>query len=794
MIRNYLKIAFRNLWRQRVFSGINILGLAVGMAACFLIFLYVRFELSYDKFHSKADRIYRLATDVITPSETIHAGITSWAFGPNIKADFPDVAAVVRINQTEMLVRKGDVKFQEDKVLFADSTFFQVFDFGLEKGDAAALLRNPFSVVLSESAARKYFGTADPVGQSLLLTGQDHVATITGVMKDLPANSQIEADMLVSMSTLTQRMNKGLDEQWSNFGATTYLLLQPGADATGLEKKFPLFLERRNGKEMKENQMYYTLFLDPMKDVYLQSDRDDGMEHGNASNVYTFSIIAVFILLIACINFVNLTTARSTERAKEVGIRKVVGAERGQLMRQFIGESLMLAIIAYGLALVLAMLLLPLFNQLAGKTISTGIFSEGSAILLLLAAAISIGILAGTYPALVLSSFRPIAVLKGRFATGNRGSVLRKGLVVTQFAISIALIIGTIVVYRQMSFMRNRNLGFTKDQMLILDTYGDPSKRALQQEIAALPQVKATSLASSVPGGVNSAAYSMVENYKGDMQIANLDLYFVDFDYIPQYKMQVVAGRAFSRDFGTDTTKAMVLNEAAVKLLGYPNAAAAIGRKFQQWGREGQIIGVVKNFHFRSLQEPIKPLSIRMEPDASNLLSVQVSPANLPQTLAAIESKWKTLIPKRPYSYYFLDEFFDRQYRGEERFGRLFLNFSILAIFISCLGLLGLAAYSTAQRTKEIGIRKVLGANTGNILNLLSRDFMRLVFLSFFIAVPVAGYFMYGWLQDFAYRTDMSWWIFLLAGVIALFIAFATISFQAAKAALTNPVKSLRTE
>jgi len=570
-------------------------------------------------------------------------------------------------------------------------------------------------------------------------------------------------------------------------------LLKPGTNAKTLERKFPAFLEKRNGTEMRKGQMFATLFLEPMKDVYLRSTRN-GNTTGNINNVYIFSVVAIFILLIACINFINLTTARSTERAKEVGIRKVVGAARIQLARQFIGESVMLCMIAFVLSVIAASLLLSSFNELSGKTVSSGIFENGQYLLTLFLAAIGIGLLAGIYPALVLSSFKPVIVLKGRFATGTRGIFLRKGLVVAQFSISVALIIGTIVVYDQMSYMRNRELGFSKDQMIVMDTDGDPGKNAFNQAIKSIRAVKSTALSSSVPGSGNPGAYSEIENKKGDLQIANLDLYFVDFDYIDQFKIKVLAGRAFSRDFGTDTTQAMVLNEAAIKMFGYSSPREAVGKRFKQWGREGKIVGVIKDFHFRSLQQPIKPLSMRIEPGGSKLVSANVSAADLPATLAAIESKWKELIPNRPFSYYFLDEFFDKQYRGEERFGKLFLNFAILAIFISCLGLLGLASYSTMQRTKEIGIRKVMGASVSGIINLLSKEFLTLVILSFFIAMPLAWYFMHSWLQDFAYRTKISWWVFVLAGTIAVLIAVFTVSFQAIKAAIANPVKSLRTE
>jgi len=446
------------------------------------------------------------------------------------------------------------------------------------------------------------------------------------------------------------------------------------------------------------------------------------------------------------------------------------------------------------LSVIFSAALLSLFNQLSGKIISHNIFSHPQYLLVLFLAAIGIGILAGIYPALVLSSFQPVTVLKGRFTTSIKGIILRKGLVVIQFTISIALIIATIVVYNQMNYMRSQDLGFNKEQKLIIDTHGDSSKLAFKQAVSTLPGVISTSMAGSVPGGGNPGAYSKVENAKGDMQIANLDLYFVDFDYIPQFNMKMLAGRSFSKDYGTDTTQAMVVNEAAMKMFGYSSPAQIVGKKFDQWGRNGRIIGVVKDFHFRSLQEVIKPISMRIEPNGCNLVSINLSGKNIPATIAAIESKWKTMIPKRPFSYYFLDEFFDKQYRSEDRFGKLFLNFAILAIFISCLGLLGLASYSTMQRTKEIGVRKVLGASVTNIVNLLSIDFLKLVVISFIIAAPLAWYFMYKWLQGFAYRIGIGWLVFVEAALTAIIIALLTVSFQAIKAAVANPVKSLRTE
>jgi putative ABC transport system permease protein len=794
MIKNYFKIAFRNLWKNKVFSFINIMGLTVGMTACFLIFLYVKFELSYDSFNTKADRIYRVVSDIKTPTEVLHANGPAWAVAPNAKDEFPEIESFVRIaGGDNVLIKKGNIKFQETNAAWADSALFKVFDFKLLKGNPNTALKEPFSIVFSETAAKKYFGKTDPMGQTLLITGDKLPAKVTGIMKDIPENSQVKADVFLSMTTITQKFNQSLDSQWGNYGASAYLLLNRGTNAKRLEKKLPEFLERRNGDEMKKLQMYPTLFLEPLRDVYLYSTRDDS-KTGHITNVYIFSIIAIFILLIACFNFINLTTARSAERAKEVGIRKVVGAGKKQLAGQFLGESVVLCLIAFVLTFFLSWLLLPLFNQLAGKTISSSIFEHWNYLALLFFASIGIGLLAGIYPALVLSSFKPVVVLKGRFATGTRGIILRKGLVIAQFTISIALIISTIVVYNQMNFMQNQDLGFSKDQMMVIDTNGDPAKNTFEQSVKELPNVKSTALSGSVPGGGNPGAYSEIENKHGDMQIANLDLYFVGFNFINQYKIKMVAGRGFSKDFGTDTTQAMVLNEAAVKLFGYTSPEQAIGKRFKQWGREGKIIGVMKNFHFRSLQEEIKPLSMRIEPGGCNLVSIKVAAANLPKTIAAVEKKWKTLIPDRPFNYYFLDEFFNRQYRSQVQFGHLFLNFAILAIFISCLGLLGLASYSTVQRTKEIGIRKVMGASVSNIVNLLSIDFLKLVLISFIIAAPLAWYFMHQWLKDFAYRININWWIFLVAGVTAVLVALFTISFQAIKAAIANPVESLRTE
>ena len=792
MLRNYLLTAFRHLWRHRVFSLLNIAGLTIGLSACFLAFLYVRFELSYDGFHAKADRIYRMVTDIKTPNGNLPVDITSPPMAINIGQEFPEVEKIVRFWPQSILFRKGDIKFQESHMAFADSTFFSLFDLPLIEGNAATALRNPWDVVLTETAAKRYFGKQDPMGQHLILTDGNNIGTVTAVMKDMPENTLLKADALVALTTF-KAGDSTYDKDWGNFGVYSYLLLRPGANAGALEKKFPAFLESRIGSEMQKNQQHYRLSLEPLKDVYLHSHRSL-QEEGNIHNVYIFSIIGGFILLIAAINFVNLTTARATERAKEVGIRKVIGAGRRQLTGQFLGESLVLVFLAFVLSALVSALLIPAFNRLAGKTVSTGLFEHPGQLLVLLVIAAGVGLLAGVYPALVLSAFQPIKVLKGRFAAGSRGLLLRRMLVVIQFTISIGIIVATIIIHRQLDYMRNQDLGLNDKQMLMLDTHGDIHRGALKNELLKLPGVNSVSMSSNELGGSHNAAFLQVQNHRGEMQVAMVEFYVVDLDYMPQYQMKMIAGRMFSKEYGTDTTSAIVVNERALQLFGYRSPQEAIGKKFIQWGGEGTIIGVVKDFHFSGLQREIQPFFLRAIPSNADQVSVNVRTARLPETIAAIQKTWSRVIPYRPFDYFFADEYFDRQYKIEEHFGKLFLNFAVLAILISCMGLLGLASYATIQRTKEIGIRKVLGASVAGIVRLLSREFLVLVVIAFLIATPVCWYLMHGWLHDFYYRIAMPWWVFGLGGIMALLIAMLTIAFQAIRAAVANPINSLRHE
>lgn len=796
MIKSYFTTAIRNILRHRVFSIINIIGLSIGMTAFFLIFQYIRFEKSYDRWHTKADRIYRVVPDVSTPSGTDHTmGRCTAPVALNLKKDFPGIENAVRMSTDDFLVRCGDRRFQEHYVLMADSSLFDIFDFQLLEGDKHTALTQPMSVVLSESTAKKYFGNSDPLGQHLLLTGAALDATVTGVMKDIPVNSQIKTNLFVSLSSNRHIYGQNTpDSTWTrDYAYFTYILLKPHTDAAALQGKFPAWLDFHSGSQFKQMQVHDSLLLEPLTQIYLHTKREVA-ERGSIDNVRIFSVIGIFILILASINFINLTTARSVERAKEVGVRKAIGALRSQLSLQFIGESVILCLLAFILTVVLCGLLTPPFNQLAGKTISTGIFSNSSGPMTLLTLAVLVGVTAGIYPAAVLSSFRPVAVLKGRIVGGAQGAMLRKGLVVVQFGISILLLIGTAVVYSQLDFMRNGNLGFNKEQTIVIPTNSDKNFAVFKQSLSDLPAVLGSTYSSSVFGEGLFNAYTELQNRQGEMQKANLDLYTIDYDFIPQYGLQLVAGRNFSRSMPTDSTQAMIINESAARMLGYASPRQALGRQFAQWGRRGQIIGILKDFHYLSFKQEIKPMVMQIEPFGYYKLSVKLSTARLPETLRTIADKWSRAVPNRPFEYRFLDDVFDEQYRSESRFGRLFVNFAVLAIFISCLGLLGLASYNTLQRTREIGVRKILGATPVAIIRLLSMEFLRLVGIAFLIAAPAALLVMHRWLAGFAYRVSIPWWIFAGAGATAILVAFMTIGFQSFRAATANPVDSLRSE
>ena len=789
MIRNYFVTAFRYLWKQKGFSVINLIGLTVGLSVCYFALSFVSFELSHDRFHEKSDRIYRLVTDVKTPNGIDYLSTTA-PMASAIQAAFPEVQGATRIFLDHLIIQKGQDQYADEKIAYADSSLFSVFTFPLISGNPNNILKAPYSIVLSETSARKYFGNKNPVGGILLVNGKER-AQVTGVMKDIPHNSHFRVDMLVSMSTL--------GEEWmrnsKRFFFYTYLLLPKNYEATRLSAKFPDFVKTHIDQKSGE----YSLAIEPLKSVYLdgkpRGSKAGTSVSGNRNYVYIFSFVAAFVLFIACFNFINLTTALSIQRAKEIGVRKVLGTTRKLLVLQFLIEAVSLTLLAFVASVLVCSLLIPFFNDITGKIVNTGIFENINYLIILFAAAIFIGLLSGIYPAFFLSRFQPVSTLKGGFVSASKGVAFRKVLVTTQFSISIILIVATIVVYRQLHFMQNQALGFRKDHNLVIDFQYDDKvishQESIKDKLTRIPGVAMASISSSIPGRENHLFPIKIENTANQMQEFQSDTYFVDYDFIKQYGISVLAGRMFSKDFGTDLKEAILINETAVKSLGFSNPKDVLGKRFSQLNANGLVIGVIKDFHFRSFQEKVQPLTLRVAPGFFTFLTLNIS-GNISESIVNLEKSWKSLVPDLPLIYFFADDAYDNQYRDEQRFGKLFICFAAFAIIISCLGLLGLSAFSITQRTREIGIRKVMGASTSGIVGLLSMGFIKLVFVAVLIAVPAAWYAMEKWLEDFAYRIEIPFWGFIMAACIALFIAIVTVSFQAVKTALMNPVKSLR--
>lgn len=792
MIQNYLKIAVRNLWQYRGVSFLNLSGLSIGITTSFLILLYVNFELSYDQFHENKDRIYAVSTDIKTPSDLLEWDSSAWAIAPHIEQEFPEIELAVRVASERMIITNDTAKNIE-RVLVVDTDFFNVFSFELLQGNRATVLKAPFTAVLSEKAAKKYFGNENPIGKTLKFTNHKYLVTVTGVMQNIPKNSQITTDVFLSMSTYTESLDKDRNNNWGSYEARTYIMVHPKTNVNELTSKFPAFLERMNGKQMEDMQMYPKLLLQPFKESYLYDVRGKGNE--KITNVYVFLMIGFFIVLIAATNAISLTTAQSVKRAKEIGVRKILGAKKERLVLQFLGEAIITSCIAFMISLLLIQLILPAFNTMAEKEIAVNVFGNFNHLALLGLLSLIIGVLSGIYPAFVLSSFKAVETLKGVFATGTKGLLLRKVLVVVQFTISIALIAGTLVISKQTYYMSHKDLGFNKESQLILSLdHLKLSKKALKKDLDQLPNVVSTSFSLVAPGEGAPTAYSKVENSQGEMQAANLKLYNVDYEFIPQYECKLLAGRTFSKDYVTDAKSAIIINETALRLFGYEKPEDALGARYEQWGDKGKIIGVVKDFHIASLAKEIRPLNFRIRLNTRRILSIKIRKKNIEGTLNEIHTVWKKHISDNGFQFQFLEDSFNENYQEEKRFSSLFFRFSILAIFISSLGLFGLSAYTIAQRKKEIGVRKVNGASVLSILRLLTIDFIKLVLLSIAIATPLIAYIMNRWLDYFTYRTHMNWWIFVIAGGIALLVAFMTVCFRAAKAAVTNPIKSLKSE
>ena len=810
MYRNYLKIAWRTLRKQRGLTFINVFGLALGLACCLLIMLYVADELSYDRFHEKADRIYRLNSDIKFGGNDMQMALTPDPLGPTLKQDYPQVEQFVRLHErgTWLIKRAGSTNnLNEDNIIFADSTLFDVFTLPLVAGDPKRALTQPGTVVISESAAKRHFGTQNPMGQTLIVYNKQ-AYRVTGVMRDMPANSHFRTNFFFPMVNDDYQWG-----QWLSNNHHTYIVLHEGTDYRQFAKNFPAVVDKYVGpqafaaigttmSQFRKAGNRFNFGMIPLTDINLHSQQTIELApNGNSQYVYIFSAVALFILLIAGINFMNLATARSMGRAKEVGIRKVLGSERGQLIGQFMAESVLMTVLAMGLALLLVAVLLPLFNQVSAKELSIYWLISPYWLLLIVLLPVVVGLLAGSYPAFFLSSFRPISVLKGGTTTDNnrRGVGLRSSLVVFQFIMSMVLIVGTLVVYRQITYIQTKNLGFQRQQVLTIrgvDALGKGAE-SFKQEVLRLPGVMSGSISGYLPTPGNRSNTSFFPEGQIDQAKAVImQNWGVDHDYVKTLGMQMAQGRDFSRSFGSDSS-AIILNQAAAKLLGGNNVVGKrivkLADSLIKTGKVYTVIGIVKNFHFESLRDNIGALSLELNANSGGAM-FRLSGANMPALVAQIETEWKQVAPGQPFSYAFLEDSFDQMYRAEQRIGTIALTFACLAIFIACLGLFGLAAFTAEQRTKEIGVRKVLGASVFSIVTLLSKDFLRLVLIAILIASPIAWYAMNRWLQDFAYKIDIEWWVFALAGLLAVGIALLTVSLQSIKAALMNPVKSLRSE
>ena len=806
MLKNYFLIALRNLRKNRIFSLINVVGLSVGLTCCILIALFVHDELNFDNYSENASRIYRLGINVTGNGNTVVYPDPDEGVGPGVKNEIPEVENFTRIlPETEIFLNYENKQFKETKLAFADSNFLRFFSIPLVKGDRQTALAEPNSIVVSKQLAKKYFGDEDPLGKTLvsgILT-----LKVTGLIDKIPDNSHFHFDALISMPTMHFEHHT-----WSNIGFYTYLSLNKNADPKKIEAKFPKLVEKYvvpevqhdmgvSLTEARKSVNTFRFFLQPLRDIHLHSDTKYELEaNGDIQYVYIFSALAVFILMLACVNFTNLATAYGSKRSKEVGIRKVMGSAKGQLVFQFLMESILLTFFALLLACILVSALLPYFNQLSGKHFDYHSLINYKFILAALVLAVLTGICAGIYPAFILSSLNIARVLKSSFFKhGNSRNILRSSLVVFQFFVSTALIIATIIVYQQLHYMQNKKLGYDKDQVVYLeDTYliGRRDIRyAFRQQLASDSRVINASIGTDVPGNLNMDGTQIYpkekESNENDVEI-HANIYHVDYDYLSTMGMKVVMGRNFSKDFPTDSF-ATVINETAVRDLGWSNTNP-IGKTIVTSGRhEFKVIGVVADFHYTSVKQQIAPLMMRLDRPGAGLI-IKVKTEDIPGFLKDLEKKWRALNQAAPFSYYFLNNHFDFLYAAEQRTGKIFSLFAIIAIVIAAFGLFGLAAFTTEQRAKEIGIRKVLGASVRQVLLLVSKEFLLLVLISFAIAIPLTWWAMNKWLMDFAYRIRIGMTVFVLACISSLAIALIAISAQAIKAAIANPVKSLRTE
>jgi putative ABC transport system permease protein len=790
MIKNYLMVALRNLRKQKAYSLINITGLAIGMACSILIFLWVREELSFDRFHVNASRIHRVYRDEAVTAPGSSSALTSPPMAAAFKKDFPEVIKATRFGTWQRrLVTSGDKSFPETRYMYADPDFFEMFSFPFVKGNPKTAFSNPNSVVLSESAATKYFGADDPMGRTLTVDRAFDIV-VTGVIQDPPSNSSLKYFMLSPFALLlSQYIGDENADRWGFNSFSTFLLLAPDIRAADFNAKLGGYLQRYAAEDTDR------LAVQPLIDIHLRSTvGHDRLATGSIKYVWIFSALALFILAIASINFMNLTTARYAKRAREVGMRKVVGARRSQLVRQFFAESILTSLLALGVALIFVELTLPLFNSLSGKALAADWLGKLPMLLSCFGIALATGILSGIYPALFLSSFRPIRVLKGVLSGAGGGAAFRKTMVIIQFSLSIFLITGTAVISRQLTYMRNKDLGFDKERIVYLGLFGELKGKyaVIRERLLQNPDVVSVTASLALPTNIQNSPGT--PDWDGKDPNAKLDIKadFVDFDYIETFRIPIIEGRSFSRNFATDADEAYIVNEEAVRRMGLKRPV--VGQRFAFWSQEGRIVGVMKDAHFQTFHQKIEPLVFKIFPDWFRFLYIRLRAGDTPAVLASIEKTWASLNLGYPFDYRFLDEDFDSLYRTEARMGTLFRTFAALAVFIACLGLFGLASFMAEQRTKEIGIRRILGASIPGITAMMSRQFAVWVLAANLVAWPAAWFFMGRWLRGFAYRAELSLWSFVLSGAIALAVALLTVGTLSVKAASANPADSLRYE
>jgi len=786
MFKNYFKIALRNIVRQKTFSTISITGLVLGLTSFLIIFLYVFNELSYDRFNGNYEKIFRVASGSNNNGTRSYYARTPAPIADELKKEFPGIANTSRLAiEEKVLLSSGAKRFYEENVFFVDPSFLTIFTYPQIAGDRNNALIEPMCVLLTESAADKYFGKTNSIGKTLRYNDK-YDLIITGVLKDAPANSHFHFDFLISMASTSQIYGSDFATNRMNTSVYTYLLLNRSEYAQQIERKLPSFLKNYYGGLLDFIQP--TLTLQPLSQIHLYSNIGGEIEaNSDIKYIYIFSVVGLMILLMACINYMNILTAGYSKRIKEIGVRKVLGANRPVLIKQFIGESILTAFLAFFITIIISFLFLPVINSLIGRTLILDIKQNYELIIIMVIVTLLTGIISGIYPAFILSSLNPSAIfgksLHGRFS----GAFVIRTLIVFQFMISTGLIISTIIISEQLNYIRNKKLGFEKNHIVVLPLREDYTRKnyeILKNALLQDPQISSISASSVLPGDVKY--YSSV-SWDGSGYDKTMDFIFADYDFLKTYKVEIAQGRDFSKDFGSDLKNGYILNEEAVKEIGWKEP---IGKKFN----DGLVIGIVKNFHYKSLYEPVKPLFISVNPDNINFLSIRINSKNVTASLDYVQQSWKGIFPQSPFEYFFFDNHLDKLYKSETKFASIFNWFSGLAIMISCLGLIGLTSISVVKKNKEIGIRKVLGESVEGIVFMITKEFVIIIFVANIIAWPVAYYFMSKWLEDFAYRIELSWWMFLASGVITFAIALLTVSLQAVKAATANPVDSLKYE